>query len=142
MFFIFEKGAGRLIFLFALFFYISCSTPEEKILKARNSYKIKLLSYQDIEKGTALDFLVYNGWGNYFKGITVEIWIMKDKKKEKSIEIFIPTENLRPFYEEQISVIMEGVHINPDEGIALVEIPNPTSEQRKRFKEFLGDKIN
>lgn len=140
MFFNFKKGAGSLFLLSALFFYISCAKPEEKILKARNSFKIKLLSYQDMERGTALDFLVYNGWGNYFKGITVEIWVMKDKKKEKSFEVFVPTENLRPFYEEQISVVIEGLHISPEEGLALVEIPNPTQEQRKRFKEFQGIK--
>lgn len=131
-----KERARGLIVLFALFFYLACSSKEEKILKARNSYKIKLLSYQDIEKGTALDFLVYNGWGNYLKGITVEIWVMKKEKCKEKKEVFIPVENLRPFYEEQITVIIEGMHLEEDEGLALVEIPNPTPLQKKRFKEF------
>lgn len=131
------KGrAGGLLALLALFFYLGCSSKEEKILKARASFKIKLLSFQKVEKGTALDFLVYNGWGNYFKGITVEIWIMKEDKVKEKREVFIPTENLRPFYEEQITVIMEDVQVGEDEGVALVEIPNPSPGQKKRFKEF------
>lgn len=130
------KRAGELLVLLALFFYLGCSSKEEKILKARASFKIKLLSFQQIEKGTALDFLVYNGWGNYFKGVTVEIWIMKDNKVKEKKEVFIPTENLRPFYEEQITVILEGVHLEDEEGLALMEIPNPSPEQKKRFKEF------
>lgn len=124
------------MFSLLFFFYISCSSKEEKILKARNSYKIKLLSYQDIEKGTALDFLVYNNWGDYFKGVTVEIWVMSNNKSKEKREVFIPTENLRPFYEEQITVIIENLHIKEDEGLAMVEIPNPTPLQKKRFKEF------
>jgi hypothetical protein len=136
MFFSNKQRAREFIILFALFFYISCSSKEEKIIKARNSYKIKLLSYQNIEKGTALDFLVYNNWGDYFKGITVEIWVMKNNKCKEKREVFIPTENLRPFYEEQITVIIDGLHLEEDEGLALIEIPNPTPLQKKRFKEF------
>lgn len=130
------KRAGELITLFALFFYLSCSSKEEKILKARASFKIKLLSYQKVEKGTALDFLVYNGWGNFFKGVTVEIWIMKNNVLKEKKEVFIPTETTRPFYEEQISVIIEGLDLTEDEGLALMEIPNPSPQQKMRFKEF------
>lgn len=131
-----KKRAGEFILLIALFFYLSCASKEEKILKARSQFKIKLLSYQNIERGTALDFLVYNGWGSYLKGITVEIWVMKNDKLKEKEEVFIPTENLRPFYEEQISVIIDGLYLGEDEGLALVEIPNPTLMQKKRFKEF------
>lgn len=136
MFWIDKKWAGEILLFFALFFYLSCSSKEEKILKARAQYKIKLLSFQNLEKGTALDFLVYNGGGNYFKGVTVEIWIMENDKFKEKREVFIPTENLRPFYEEQISVIIDGLHLDEDEGLALIEIPNPTPKQKERFKEF------
>ncbi|MEJ5165777.1 MAG: hypothetical protein WHV67_01970 [Thermoanaerobaculia bacterium] len=122
--------------LLALLFYLGCSSKEEKILKARASFKIKLLSFQRVEKGTALDFLVYNGWGNYFKGITVEIWVMKEDKVKEKREVFIPTETLRPFYEEQVTVILEGLQLEEEEGLALMEIPNPSPEQKRRFKEF------
>lgn len=131
-----KKRAREFILLFALFFYLSCSSKEEKTLKARAQYKIKLLSFQNLENGTALDFLVYNGSGNYFKGVTVEIWIMKNDKFKEKKEVFVPTENLRPFYEEQISVIIEGLYLDEDEGLALIEIPNPTPKQKERFKEF------
>lgn len=130
------KRAREFILLFALFFYLSCSSKEQKILKARAQYKIKLSSFQKLENGTALDFLVHNSGGNYFKGVTVEIWVMKDDKFKEKKEVFIPTENLRPFYEEQISVIIEGLYLDEDEGLALIEIPNPTPKQKERFKEF------
>lgn len=136
---LFEKiRAEGIVFLSALFFILSCSTNEEKILKLRRNYKITLLSFQKLEKGTALDILIENKGKGNIEGITCELLVMDGEKVKNKIELFVPTKDIRPFYQEQRSLILQDLELEENDGLALVEILHPTLEQIKRFKEFEG----